>query len=180
MIKDGIDKRREAANTPPANLTVSVFGNFYFADEDLLQQNMLKLVPEWKRIKTTVVFVPPELKSPQDMAMQQKSVLLLATEIDELYILDEKNFNNLAPQEAFVKLEDFAAKTGLRIPEDKLRKARTEEDPEERAYGIDITGNPIFKDVELSGERQIIAIRAKEDKWADTKVLLEKILQTTP
>ncbi|WP_239618523.1 hypothetical protein [Cohnella mopanensis] len=179
MIKDGIDRRREAANTPPANLTVSVFGNFYFANGDLLQQNMLKLIPEWKRIATTVVFVPPELKSPQDMAMQQKSVLLLATEINELYILDEKNFKSLAAQGAFVNLDEFAEKTGLNLPQEKIRKAQTEEDPAEMPYGIDITGNPIFKGVEVSGERQIIAVRAKETKWANTKLLLEKLIRTT-
>jgi len=179
-IKEGIDKRREAANTPPANLTVSVFGNFYFADTELLEQNMLKLVPEWQRIATSLVYNPPEVRSEQDMALQQKSVLMLITERADLYITDEKNFDNLASQGAFVKLDDFVVKTGLSIPDTKIKKAKDEEEPSELAYGIDITGNPIFKGVEMTGEREIVAIRAKEEKWADASLLLKKLVQTTP
>jgi len=178
MVKEGIDKRREAANTPPANLSVSVFGNFYFADADLLQQNMLKLVPEWKRIKTTIVYNPPEIQSQQDMALQQKSVLMLMTEKDDVYVTDEKNFASLAMQGAFVDLKQFAAATGLQLPEDKLRTARTEEDTADVAYGIEVTGNPVFSGIELSGEKQIIGIRAKEDKWSDAGELLKPMLRT--
>ncbi|QJD84413.1 hypothetical protein [Cohnella herbarum] len=180
MIKEGIDKRREAANTPPANLSLSVFGNYYFVDTEMLEQNMLKLIPEWKRIETKLVYVPTEIKSQQDMAMQQKSVLMLMTEMTELYITDQKNFESLAFQGAFVNLDDFMAKTGMSIPQDKIRKAASEEDPAEQPYGIDISGSPIFSGIELNGERPIIAIRAKEDKWADSRLLLEKIIQSAP
>jgi hypothetical protein len=180
MIKEGIDKRREAANTPPANLSVSVFGNFYFVEEEPMSQNMLKLMPEWQRIVTKLVFVPPEIKSQQDMAMQQKSVLMLMTEKTELYITDEKNFESLAFQGAFVGLDEFIQKTGLQIPEDKIRMMKSQDDTEERPYGIDIEGNPIFEGIELSGEHPIIAIRAEEEKWNDTRLFLEKLIQTTP
>ncbi|MCD9024882.1 hypothetical protein [Cohnella silvisoli] len=180
MIKDGIDKRRAAANLPPANLSVSVFGNFYFADVGLLEQNMLKLVPDWKRIATTLVFVPTEIKSQQDMAMQQKSVLMLMTEKSELYITDEKNFKSLSAQGAFVSLNQFEGWSSLNVPKDKLRLGRTDEDKEDHPYGIDVTGNPVFKGIEMSGEHQIIAVRATEEKWADTRKLLEKLVATTP
>jgi len=180
MIKEGIDKRREAANTPPANLSVSVFGNFYMADMDLLQENMLKLMPEWQRVKTTLVYNPPEIQSQQDMALQQKSMLMLMTEKDEIYVTDEKNFASLAAQGAFIDLEQFSAATGLKLPEDKLREARTEDDASDVVYGIDVTGNPVFSGIEMSGEKQIIGLRAEEEKWNDTRLLLEKILQSAP
>ncbi len=180
MIKEGIDKRREAANTPPANLSVSVFGNFYFADTELLEQNMLKLVPEWQRIKTSLVYNPPEIQSQQDMALQQKSVLMLITEKDEVYVTDEKNFESLAMQGLFVKLDEFAAKTGLTIPENLIRKSRTEDDTADYAYGIDLTGTPAFNGVEVGGERQIIGIRAPEEKWEDAGKLIGKLLETMP
>jgi len=178
MIKEGIDKRREAANTPPANLSVSVFGNFYFADTELLEQNMLKLVPEWQRIKTSLVYNPPEIQSQQDMALQQKSVLMLITEKDEVYVTDEKNFESLAMQGLFVKLDEFSAKTGLKIPDNLVRKSKTEDDTSDYAYGIDITGHPVFKDIEMTQERQIIGIRAPEERWDDVATLLGKLLQT--
>lgn len=178
MIKEGIDKRREAANTPPANLSVSVFGNFYFADAELLEQNMLKYVPEWQRIKTSLVYNPPEIQSQQDMALQQKSVLMLITEKDEVYVTDEKNFESLAMQGLFVKLDEFAAKTGLKIPDNLIRQSRTEDDTSDYAYGIDLTGHRVFDGIEMTQERQIIGIRAPEERWDDVATLLGKLLQT--
>ncbi|WP_256761154.1 hypothetical protein [Cohnella sp. WQ 127256] len=183
LIKEGIDKRREAANTPPADLSVSIFGNFYFADEKILEQNMLKLFPDWQRIETMLVFVPTEITSPQDMAMQQKSVLMLMTEKSNLYITDEKNFKSLAAQGAFIKLnapDSLAAKLTIPIPENKIRTAQYEEDSVPEPYGIDITGNPIFNGIELSGERTILAIRTSDKHQDNTVKILEKLIQTTP
>jgi hypothetical protein len=180
MIKDGIDKRRAAANMPPINLSVSVFGNFYSADVALLEKNMLQLLPEWKRINTTLIFVPTEIKSQQDMALQQKSVLLLMTERSELYITDEKNFKSLSAQGAFIRLDEFQGFDSLKVPPNKLRYARADKDTGDHPYGIDVTGNPVFKGIEMSGEREIIAIRATKEKWPDTRKLLEKLVQTTP
>jgi hypothetical protein len=180
MIKDGIDKRNAAAKLPPSNLSVAVFGDFYNADVDLLQQNMLKLVPDWKRINTTLTYVPPEIKSQQDMAMQQKSVLTLITEKSELYILDGKNFASLATQGALVKLSDLQAAIPFQIPADKLRSAQAEGDTSAQPYGIDITDNPIFQGIETDGARLIVAVRADQAKWPDTIKLLEPLIRTTP
>ncbi|XID95968.1 hypothetical protein ACF3MZ_16265 [Paenibacillaceae bacterium WGS1546] len=181
MIKEGVDKRREAANTPPANLSVSVFGNFYFADVDILQQNMLQLMPEWQRIKTTLVHNPPEIVSQHDIALQQKSMIMLMTEKDELYVLDKNNFESLAVQGVFVKLDAFAAATGIALPQDRLLFSRTEDDATDFPYGIDVTGHPVFEDVQMTpDERQIIGIRAAEEKWDDTAALLAKLLESMP
>jgi hypothetical protein len=180
MIKESIDKRNAEANLPPKELSVSVFGNFYFADMDLLQQNMLKLIPEWKRIDTTLTFVPTEIKSEQDMAMQQKSMLNLMTEHPEFYILDAKNFGSLATQGAFKRLDQLEGWAALHVPPDKLRSAQAEEDTESRPYGIDITGNPVFQGVEMTGERQILTVRFSDKNWDNTFKMLEKLVQTTP
>jgi len=177
MIKENIDKRIAESKLPPIDLSVSVFGNFYFVDTDKLAQNMLRLVPEWKRIDTKLTYVPTEIKSEQDIALQQKSVLNLITEKDELYILDEKNFESLMNQHAFQKLEELPGWSDLQVSEDKVRRGKTEDDTEEHAYGVDITGHPVFEGIELTGERQIVAVRAKFEKWPDTLKLLSKLVQ---
>jgi hypothetical protein len=180
MIKEGIDKRNAAANLPPSSLSVSLFGNFYFVKADILEKNLLKLVPEWKRINTTLIYLPSEIKTPQDMAMQQKSVLLLMTESSELYILDAKNFSSLASQGVFKRLDGLDGWAALNVAPDQLRYAQTTEDTSPVPYGIDITGNPVFEGIDISGERQIVAVRSNEEKWNDTRKLLEKLIQTTP
>lgn len=180
MVKEGIDKRREAANLPPASLSMSVFGNFYFADVEILEQNLLKLFPDWKRIAMTHTYVPSEIKSEQDMAMQQKSVLSLMTEQSNLYILDPKNFVSLASQGALVRLDKLEGWSSLQVPPDMLRSVQAEEDTAAMPYGIDITGNPAFEGVEFSGEKQILAVRNVEEHWNESRMLLEKLVQTTP
>ncbi|WP_373232491.1 hypothetical protein [Cohnella sp.] len=179
MIKENIDKRRIAANLPPASLSMSVFGNYYFADVEVLEQNMLKLIPEWKRIAMTHTYVPKEIKSEQDMAMQQKSILSLMTEQSNLYILDAKNFISLATQGALLNLDELEGWTPNVAPE-KLWNAKSEEDTAPEPYGIDITGNPVFEGVELSGERQIIAVRVADENWNATRMLLDKLIQSSP
>lgn len=180
MVKEGIEKRRAAANLPPASLSMSVFGNYYFADVEVLEQNILKLFPEWKRIKMTHTFVPPEIKSEQDMAMQQKSILSLMTELSNLYILDAKNFASLATQGALVKLDELEGWSSLNTPPDMLQSAQAEDDTAPVPYGIDITGNPVFEGVEFTGERQIIAVRIADENWNESRMLLDKLIQTTP
>lgn len=182
MIKEAVDKRIAESKLPPIDLEVSVFGNYYFADPDLLSANMLKLVPEWQRIETTVTYVPTEIRSEQDMALQQKSVLHLVTENPNLYILDELNFHSLAAQGALRKLEELPDWAALAVPGSKTVKSRSQDDTEEHLYGIDITGNPVFEGVEMSDERQIIALRInnKEDTWDLTRMLVKPLIATTP
>jgi hypothetical protein len=180
MIKEGIDKRNAAANLPPASLSVSLLGNFYFAKVDILEKNLLKLVPEWKRIITTLVYVPSEIEDQQGMAMQQKMMLTLMTESSELYILDAKNFSSLASQGVFKRLDVLEGWAALNVAPDQLRYAQYKDDKSPVPYGIDITGNPVFEGIDISGERQIVAVRSKEEKWNDTRKLLENLIQTTP
>jgi hypothetical protein len=178
FTKQTIDKRNAEANLPPANLSISLFGNFYAVDAAVLEKNLLSFVPEWKRIKTTVSYLPREIKSQQDMALQQKSVLNLMTEHSELYILDETSFASLVNQHVFQKLDTLDGWSSLQAAPDRIRTVRTDEDTSAQPYGIDITGSPAFKGLEMNGERQILAVRAKNDKWPETRKLMEKLLQS--
>ncbi|MFC5530905.1 hypothetical protein [Cohnella yongneupensis] len=179
-IKDSIDKRNAEAKLGPIDLSVSVMGNFYFADMEIMQKNLLKLTPDWNRIKATLTYIPVEIKSQQDIAMQQKSVLTLISEKDQLYFLDKKNFDSLVQQEVFHKLDELPGFAALQVPADRLRFGQTDKDTKSYAYGIDVTDNPIFEGIEMNGERVIVAVRAKEEEWPKTMQLLTQILKTNP
>lgn len=178
LIKQTIDQKNAEANLPPANLSVTVFGNFYLADMNILEKNLLTFVPEWQRIKTTLSYVPREIQSQQDMALQQKSILNLMTERSELYILDEINFNTLVKQQVFQKLDELEGWGSVPAPKDRIISAKAEEDTGEHPYGINITGSPAFKGVDMGGEHQILAVRAAPEKWNDTRKLLEKLIRS--
>jgi hypothetical protein len=160
-VKGIVDKHTEEANKPPLDLSVTVYGNFFEADTDKLSQNLLGQIPEWKRIDVGLATIPKEVSSQQDMALQQKAMLTLMTEKMDLLILDESNFNSLAKQHVFMPLESLPFWSELQKQPERIRTALADEDTSAHAYGIDITGNPVFAGTKLDalGEKQIIAVR---------------------
>lgn len=176
MIKDTIDKRNEEARKPPIDLSVTVYGNFYFMDEEIFSQNLLSLMPDWKRIKVTPSFVPPQFSSEQDLAYQQKAMLLFMTEYDQLYILDDTNFQGMAGQGAFRRLDEMPGWSELNVPAERIVSIQTSEDTEAHPYGIDLSGNRIFNGIQIIDERPILTIRAAEEDWDKTMALVKRIL----
>lgn len=162
-VKGCIDRKNEEARKPPLDMTVTVFGNFYSADntDKQLAANLLALMPDWKRIDVTVAYVPKDLTNPQDMALQQKGMLIMATEKMDLMILDRHNFDMFSRQGAFVPLDSLDIWPDLQGLSDRMLNSQTEDDPSSRPYGIDISGNPAFKgtNVELTKESMILALR---------------------
>jgi len=178
-VKESIDKRNEERRLGPIDLSISMMGNFYFADMELLKQNIMKLVPDWNRVEPKLSYVPTEVKTEQDIAYQQKSVLTLIAEKDELYFTDDRNFGNLVKQGAFRKLEEIPGFSSLQVSQDRLRYAQTEEDPTAAVYGIDISGSPIFNGIELTGEHVILGVRAPEEEWPKTMELVTQIVTSS-
>ncbi|TJY42181.1 hypothetical protein E5161_09230 [Cohnella pontilimi] len=160
-VKGVVDRRAEEANKPPLDVSATVFGNFFGTDADKLSQNLLGEFPEWKRIDVSLTAIPKELRSQQDMALQQKAMLTLMTEKTDLFILDESNFSVLAKQHLFMPLDGLPFWADLKKDQQRIRTALTDQDTAAHPYGVDITGNPIFTgtNVEAMGERQIIAVR---------------------
>lgn len=179
-VKEAVDKRNEERRLGPIDLSVGMMGNFYFADMELLKVNLMKLVPEWNRIEPKLSFIPTEFRTEQDIAYQQKSVLNLISDHDEMYFVDKRNFDKLVVQGAFRKLEELPGFSALNVPEERLRFSQSDEDPSPAAYGIDITGNPIFNGIELTGEDVILGIRAEDERLPKTFELLTQILKAQP
>lgn len=179
-VKESIDKRNEERRLGPIDLSVEMMGNFFLADMDLLKQNLMKLMPNWNRIETLLTYVPNAIKTQQDIAYQQKSILTLISDEDDLYLVDDKNFVYLAKQGALRKFTDLPGFSALNVPEDRLRFAQTEDDPSSAAYGIDLSGNPIFNGIELTGERVILGVRAEDEQLPKTMELLTQILKVQP
>lgn len=166
-VKGIVDRRNEEANKPPLDLSVTVYGNFFSIEstEPNLSKNMLALVPEWKRIDVGMSYVPREVASQQDIAMQQKAMLLLMTEKSDLMILDELNFDQLAAQDAFVPLDTLSLWPEWEKNPSAIRSAVLKDSGEKHPYGIEITESGIFKgtSMEPSTERKFLAMRVEPE-----------------
>ncbi|MFC5702550.1 hypothetical protein ACFPVX_14695 [Cohnella faecalis] len=180
-VKSMVDKHNANAKLPPVDVALDLFGGFYQADTERLEQNVLTAAPEWKRVKTTLTYVPAEMKSQQDMALQQKSFLTLMTEKMDIMILDTKNFENLANQQAFKPLEDWEDwLASSRISAERLVAFKAEEDETAHPYGIKLSGSTFFEGTGLPKQSYIIAVRATAAHPEEAKKLLVLLARSEP
>ncbi|MBB6674761.1 J domain-containing protein [Cohnella nanjingensis] len=162
-IKSYVDHKHEQAELaklPPANLSVMFYGNYFYgdgmaADTKPLGEDILKQFPDWQRVIADLTYVPSDTKSEQDMALIQKSMLVLMTDKSDLYIMDKLNFAKLAPQGALKPLDGESG-----IPADLQMKSKTEEDTSEHVYGVDLSGTTMAKELGVNGTEFIAGIRA--------------------
>lgn len=178
-IKGAIDRRNEEARKPPLDMSVMVFGNFFSVDglDPKLSENLLALMPDWQRIDAGITYVPADMTSPQDAALLQKGMLVMITEKMDLMILDEFNFETYSSQHAFVPLETLEIWPELEAG-GRLVMGQTEEDVTPRAYGIDITGHPVFADTNTGAsyrEKKIVALRTNAPHLDKALALLKRL-----
>jgi hypothetical protein len=178
-IKGCIDRRNEEASKPPLDVTVTLYGNYFSMEmsDPKLSENMLRLMPDWKRIDVNVAYVPKEIRSQEEMALQQRAMIQLMTEKMDLLILDEDNFNLLAKQGAFAPLDSLGFWPELQNDGSRILSATLEEATTERPYGIDITGNSVFAGSVADGtrERTILAMRAEPAHPEKAEQLMKRL-----
>src|SRR5690606_13322958 len=108
-----------------------LFGDYFTEEYGELGNNILRLIPEWERVKIDVTPVPEEVRSEFDIALQQKAMISLVTIRPDIYILDESNFYKLLNQDAYRKLDDLKDIMGDALPPDAEVRGTAEEDTEE-------------------------------------------------
>lgn len=181
-IKAYVDHRHEQAELaklPPADVTVSFFGNYisdqgsYPTSEDIkpMESKILAQFPEWKRVIVFMTYVPSEMKSEQDSALLQKSMLELITNKPDIYILDRVNFMKLAKDGALLPLDGKLPA----LDKNKAVKTATNDEPSnEHIYGYDITASPLVKELPIHGKEYIAVVRFDSEKPDNALHLIDK------
>lgn len=78
-----------------------------------------------------------------DMAYQQKALAVIATSSPDIYITDKASFDWLSGGGAFLSLDKETAELKPLLTDDRILKAKSEEDGQEHVYGIDVTGSAL-------------------------------------
>jgi hypothetical protein len=173
-------RQAELAKLPPPAVTVTFFGEFWTRDGsgELPEDALLPLFPEWKRVVSTLTYVPKETRSEQDIALLQKSLLVLMTEKPDLYIMDRVNFDKLVKQGLFLPLDGPEAQKLLKaVPPDAQLKGRSEKDTADHVYGIDVTNRPLVSKLPVTGKEYIAVIRATTEKEPNALHFIERFWQ---
>ncbi|SFJ03965.1 hypothetical protein SAMN02799624_03131 [Paenibacillus sp. UNC496MF] len=165
-------KMAELAKLPPIDVSVSFFGEYYSQDgsypvSDLkpLEDKFLAQFPQWKRVQAFFTYVPSDIKSEQDSALIQKSIIDLMMNKADVYILDKANFQKLAQDGSLLPLDGAnAAKLGPAFKPELGYKAKTEDVPEEHVYGVDISASPLLKGLPVIGKEYIAGVRVNSER----------------
>jgi hypothetical protein len=174
-IKAFVDHREEQARLaklPPIDLSVMFYGEFFYgesfgADTEPLGEEILKQFPDWKRVKAELTYVPSEVRSEQDMALIQKSVIVLLDNKSDLFIVDKANFEKLANQGFFLPLDSYEGAGAGELPQDGDSRAivyqpvdsngQPEPSLDEAVYAIDLSGTPLGDQLGVNGTGQYYA-----------------------
>lgn len=171
-INSYIDKReyqKYLASLPPIDLSVSFYGAFIEPDTKEVKDAaaarndfLMSAVPEWKRVESSIVFVPQDEMN--QYAYLQKAVVMLMSEKSDIYIMDRAMFEWIGKQGALLSLDGKPEIEG--VSDDRQLKLSTNDVPEEHVYGINLKGSKLDKDLPLykPEEDLIIGVRVNADR----------------
>ncbi|MCT2535211.1 hypothetical protein NC661_11890 [Aquibacillus koreensis] len=163
LINSQVDKAKQI----PPSITVVMLGNYIGDDTSLLEENLASLFPEWEYIKLEFLSNPDQenKQTQQGYGNVIKNQVILANAKPDILIVDQKHFDSYVSNGSFLPLEDHISDQKIgQLAEDQLRYSPTEDDPKEKLYGIEITDNAIFNDVDISGEKIVVIRRGAEEK----------------
>ena len=110
------------------------------------------------------MIVSEDVKTQQDIAMQQKVMLVFFSGDTQLFLLDRENFEKFGIQGAFDPLDDWADKFGITAEKNPEIKLTVEETTDTHIYAIPLKGNGFLEKSGFKTENMYIAIRVQGEK----------------
>lgn len=159
------------------DFTTVFIGQISYTDTDLLYNQIKEAVPDIKEPGFDGAFITASGDGAQDYAMVMKSAAIMAAADTDLYIMDKTNFLKYAKNEAFISLDDIAARLGADPSKNKEYVLATESDPAEHLYGIDLSGSKALAQAKIAGTELIAAIPVTAKKQETSVKLIEYLLK---
>ncbi len=145
------------------DLNIAYMGDFVISNQDILAQNVKSAIPELKAVGVDGAVLSGKSDSEQDIAMQQKAMILFAAADVDVFILDRTSFERFGKQNAFLSLDDMVDVLKIDRTKNKANMLKANEDTTEHLYGIDVTGSSVFKGtgIESKGKIAAVSVRVK-------------------
>ncbi|HHW49442.1 MAG TPA: hypothetical protein GXX14_12620 [Clostridiaceae bacterium] len=161
----------------PSDLDAAFVGEIYYSDTELFKQNVMSKMPELREMSIDAAIFAEGMDAQMEYAMNMKTVVLFGGGTVDIFLLDKASYEKFGSQGAFENLDNIAGK--LKIDEEKSKDLllKTEEDPEEHLYGIDVSDSKLLKESGIIGERIIAAIRVNAKHHENALRMLELLLE---
>jgi len=114
---------------------------------------------------------PP--KSEQEIAFQQKLMVMLAAGEGDIYVIDKNQFIQMAKMSGFIPLDEFVSKNNLNKYADKDCYVQAEDDKSPKLYGLKADALKILSDYGFQTKDKVIGVyvRTKKAKRAQSVIL---------
>ncbi|MBU9713577.1 hypothetical protein [Evansella tamaricis] len=172
--------RRYLESLPPADLSITFYGEFRGIRMETLEENILDLFPEWQRVTVNLITSPIEVTNEFNIGEQQRSAIDLMQDTSDLYITDFYHFDVLMEQglfSPFSPIEDFLED---HLEEEKrlYRMGQTDQETDKEIIGIDITSHEIFANTEVTPiNKNIIALHTRSEDTENALRFVKKIIE---
>jgi len=181
VIENQQEKARLAA-LPPADATMMIFGDFYEPNLTSIEEGILLARPDWQRVVVNHTYVPSEITSEFDVALQQKAIVTLVTDRSDVYMVDGNNVQNLVNQGLFRPLDEYADRLKASVGEENLVYLRTEPsglDPDEQPgeYHIYTIRIPIVQEYSSLSSEAMAGIHVGSENVEKALQLIETLAQ---
>jgi hypothetical protein len=177
MITNIVINNIKEANLPKPALEIMMYGDYYGGKDEDLQKAILTKYPDWKRVKAIINYLPGASNGSMDPAFMQKSVVVLATERPEVYILDKTTYKTMLAQNALVNMDAWKTDLNANYSPNQLLTGKQETDTEDHVYGLDITDDPIWKALGLASNDKIAVLSMKKGNEENAKRFIVNFLK---
>ncbi|WP_096189025.1 J domain-containing protein [Evansella halocellulosilytica] len=160
-------EQRYLNSLPPADLTITFYGEFRDVDSTKVEDEILSLFPEWERVIVNVITSPNEMTSQYSFGEQQRSMIELMEDESDLFIVDMPQFSHLAEQGLFYSFGTFESVLKDSVHEEKLVYVYNDQEQKE-LLGLDISNHSLFNDSDITTDENIIlALHSRSENNQD-------------
>ncbi|UOE94313.1 hypothetical protein [Alkalihalobacillus sp. LMS39] len=159
---------------PPAEVDILFVGDYMLEDPSLIEGDILDMIPEWERVTADIIYTPSQASDNFDVAQQQKSMVLIATQKADVYFFDEESFVRFSRSGSLLPLPEEKFE-GV---EDRFIKTETEENPTELTYGLDVSDHPMFSHLERKPDQLIATVIMDTPNEENALLLLQQFVDT--
>lgn len=172
---------RSCINRVDPDFTMVLFGKIYVEDEDPLQEDISRKLPELNAPEVQLLF-SNESDPQYEYAIQMKLVAMISANGIDILLTDQSTFNQLSAQGALLSLEEY--KETLPFSDESYVKGAEVLDENEngepvlgpeKLYGVDITEMDFVKDNAIYGDKIIAAVVVNSTKIDQAISYLQKL-----
>lgn len=145
------------------DLKILITGNLYVDNPEIIAEDISKRMEEVEKAQVLNVYLSGRLNSQADMAMQTKFTIEIAVGENDIYIVDEEKYFQLAKQGAFKPIEDMLGNLSsigidYNKQDDLVLAIETDDENkyEPKLYGIDVSNSEYLRESGIIGERFIL------------------------